>query len=204
MADPLTITRGKTLSLVVRWETEPIKRVPITGISFASGAPRITAVGHGVPDGWRCCVTMAKGPTKLNAQDNPPSDDDYHKALVISADVVEFNELSPVDDQGREWPAWVSGGFLCYNTPADLTGYIARMSIKDKVGGTVLLRLTTENGGIIIDPAAYTITLYISSADTAALTWKKGVFDLELESPAGFVPPAILYGDVVVGTEVTT
>ena len=58
MAGPkdLTLLQGKTFTLVLRWETEPIVRKAITGVSFALGAPRITAVGHGAPDGWRCTL----------------------------------------------------------------------------------------------------------------------------------------------------
>ena len=38
----LLIQKGKTFTLPVRWETEPIIRKPITGISFASGANTTT------------------------------------------------------------------------------------------------------------------------------------------------------------------
>ncbi|MBK8773003.1 MAG: hypothetical protein IPM06_21580 [Rhizobiales bacterium] len=56
------------------------------------------------------------------------------------------------------------------------------MSIKDVVGGTELLRLDTTNARIALDNAAKTIALTISAADTAAITWLEGVYDLELVS----------------------
>ena len=199
----LTIKQGKTFTLVLRWETEPVVRKPITGVSFAAGAPRITAVGHGAPDGWRCTLYGIKGPKQLNAENNPPRAEDYHAATVLDADTVEINDINPYDTQGNEWPAYVSGGFLQYNTPMDLTGYTARLAVKDKIGGTVLLSLTTENNGIVIDNAKKTITLTVEATATDDFTWTRGVYDLELISPAGVVT-ALISGKVSVTKEVTT
>ena len=199
----LTIQQGKTFTLALRWETEPIVRKAITGVSFTSGAPRITAVGHGAPDGWRCTLYGVKGPKQLNAENNPPRSDDYHAATVLDADTIELNEINPYDEQGNEWPAYVSGGFLQYNTPMDLTGYTARLAVKDKIGGTVLLSLTTENGGIAIDNVAKTITLTIAAAATEDFAWSRGVYELEMVSPTGVVT-ALLIGKVSVTKEVTT
>ena len=210
MAGPkdLTLLQGKTFTLVLRWETEPIVRKAITGVSFALGAPRITAVGHGAPDGWRCTLYGIKGPKQLNAANNPPRAEDYHTATVLDADTVELNEINPYDEQGNEWPAYVSGGFLQYNTPMDMTGYTARMDIKNKVGGTVLA--STDSGDtpldvidITIDNTAKTITLSIAATDSDDFTWKSGVYDLEMVSSTGAVT-ALLTGKVFVTKEVTT
>lgn len=199
----LTIQQGKTFALALRWETEPIIRKAITGISFASGAPRLTVVGHGLVDRWRCAPYGIKGPRQLNAESNPPRADDYHAATVADADTIEFNDITPCDEQGNEWPAYVSGGFLQYNTPMDLMGYMARLAVKDKIGGTVLLSLTTENNGIVIDNAKKTITLTVEATATDDFTWTRGVYDLELISPAGVVT-ALITGRVSVTKEVTT
>ncbi len=199
----LVVQQGKTFTLVLRWETEPIVRKAITGVSFAGGSPRITAVGHGAPDGWRCTLYGIKGPKQLNAANNPPRNDDHHAATVLDADTVELNDINPYDTQGNELPAYVSGGFLQYNTPMDLTGYTARLAVKDKIGGTVLLSLTTENNGIVIDNAKKTITLTVEATATDDFTWTRGVYDLELISPAGVVT-ALITGRVSVTKEVTT
>lgn len=182
----LLIQMGKTFTLPVRWETEPIIRKPITAISFASGAPRLTVTGHGIPDGWRVLVTRVKGPTQINAQSCPPRASDYVIATVINSNTIELNSVTPVDCQGREWPAYVSGGFVEFYTPVDLTGCTARMSIKDKIGGTELMS-SDDAIAIDIDAAAHLITIAIEAADTAAITWKKGVTDLELIAPSGAV-----------------
>lgn len=55
-------------------------------------------------------------------------------------------------------------------------------SIGDVVDLTAFMFLTTENGRIVIDTVAHTITRTITAADLAAATWKKGIFDLELVS----------------------
>lgn len=94
-------------------------------------------------------------------------------------------------------------GILEYYAPQDLTGYTARLAIKDKVGGTVLKTLTTETSGITIDNVKKTITLNISALDTAALVWKSGVYDLELVSPTGVVTK-LYTGKFIVSKEVTT
>ena len=64
--------------------------------------------------------------------------------------------------------------------PVDLSGYTARMQMRPSVSSdTVLLNLTTENGGITLGDALGTITLHFTEADTSALP-KGGVFDVEL------------------------
>ena len=210
MADTrdIPITQGKTFSLVIRWESEPVIRKAITAISLASGAPRLSVVGHGLTNGWRCAVTRAKGMPQINAQNYPLREADYHPATVIDNGTVEFNDVTPVDDNGKEWPAYVSGGFLEWYSPVDLTGQTARMKIKDKIGGTVLA--STEPGdaplnvlSIAIDNAAKTITLAIAATDTDDFAWKTGVYDLEMVSATGVVV-AIMAGKVLVSKEVTT
>ena len=210
MAGPkdLTIKQGKTFAFVLRWETEPIVRKAITGVSFALGAPRITAVGHGALDGWRCAFYGIKGPKQLNAENNPPRAEDYHAATVLDADTVELNEINPYDEQGNEWPAYVSGGFLQYNTPMDLTGYTARMKIKNKVGGTLLASSDAADApldviDIAIDNTAKTITLTVAATETDDFTWTRGVYDLEMVSGAGVVT-ALISGRVSISKEVTT
>lgn len=206
MADTqdLVIQQGKTFNLVLRWESSPIVRKAITAITAPNGAARITATAHGIPDGWRCAVTNVKGMTEINALDpNRVRDSEYTQATVIDANTVELNEVN-----AASFKPYVSGGFLQYNTPVSLTGHIGRMTIKDKVGGTVLASTEVIYAplnilNIVVDAAARTITLTISALSTAAITWKKGVFDLEMLSPSAVVT-ALITGNVSVLKEVTT
>lgn len=94
--------------------------------------------------------------------------------------------------------------------PIDLTGYIARMQARAALPdpGT-LVDLTTENGGIDIDGPNGKITLTMDADATAALDWPagrhapgNGIFQLELESPTGFVT-RLLKGTITLDPEVT-
>ncbi|MNJ76446.1 hypothetical protein D3C77_737290 [compost metagenome] len=76
------------------------------------------------------------------------------------------------------------------------------MQIRAQLGGAVLLELTTENGALAITSLG-TITRTLSAAQTAALTWTEGVYDLEVQFPDGTVQ-RYLQGTVTVSREVTT
>lgn len=193
----IAIRQGATFSMVLRWEAPPIVYKPITAIT-QSAPVRLTVPSHGVPTGWRVAVTNVKGMTEINASANSVKDADYHPATVVDSNTVEINEINAAG-----YKAYISGGQLQYNTPVDLSGYSARMSIKDKIGGTELFSLTVLNGRITLDTTLKTISLTISATDTQAVTWKKGVYDLEMVSGTGVVTP-ILTGKVVVTQEVTT
>lgn len=188
----LLIQKGKTFSLAVRWSCEPIVRKPITAISLGSGAPRLTVVGHGLPEGWEAWVTRVKGMTQINASSNPPRDSDLHPVTVIDANTIEFNGITPVDASGKEWPAYTSGGFVEFYTPVDLTGQTPRMRIKDKIGGKPLASTDAADVPlniltVTVDVTNKKIDIGISATATEALTWKKGVTDLEMVSATGEV-----------------
>lgn len=87
--------------------------------------------------------------------------------------------------------------------PVDLTGYTARMQIREEVtSADVLATLTTENGGITLGGAAGTIVLYLSPVATAAFDWESGVYDIEMIAPNTDVI-RLVEGGIVVSPEVT-
>jgi hypothetical protein len=87
--------------------------------------------------------------------------------------------------------------------PIDLTGYSARMQIRrSKASPDVLFELTTGNGRIAIDGPAGKATLTITAEESAAFTWRRGVYDLELVA-ADSVVRRLLEGAVEVNREVT-
>src|SRR5574337_809461 len=193
----LVIEQAKTFSRVLRWETAPIVYKPITAITQAAPAV-VTATAHGIPAGWRVALLSVKGMVQINSQNTPPRSADYHKATVVDPNTVSFNDINSLG-----YSAYTSGGVLAYNTPTPLTGYTAAMSIKDKIGGTELLRLDTVGGRIAIDTVNMTITLTIDATTTAGLTWTSGVYDLKLISSTG-VATELLAGNVSVDPAVTT
>jgi len=88
--------------------------------------------------------------------------------------------------------------------PIDINGYSARMQVRRTIESTsYLVYLTTENGGLTINPADADNQIVISMADevTASIS-VSGVYDLEIESPEGVVS-RILQGVFTLSPEVT-
>jgi hypothetical protein len=195
--EDLVIEQGRTFHTVVRWEVEPLVYRPITAIAQSAPA-RLTVPAHGVVDGWRVAVVDAKGMTELNARKNPPALSDFHRVNAVDSNTLDLRSVS-----SASFKPYRSGGYIAYYTPADLTSYTARMTIKNKIGGTVYTQLSTTGGTIVLDPTLRTITLSLTAETTAALTFTKGVYDLEMVSPTDVVT-AILYGSVSLTKEVTT
>jgi len=66
-------------------------------------------------------------------------------------------------------------------TPKNLTDYTARMQIRPDIDSDIIFHeLTTENGGISIDPLEGRISLFISDTDSTDFDWEDGVYGLEL------------------------
>lgn len=87
--------------------------------------------------------------------------------------------------------------------PIDITGYSARLHMRESVNAAItVLTLTTQNGGIELGGALGTINLTASATDTSAILAKKGVYDLEIEAPNGEVT-RLLEGKFSVSPEVT-
>jgi len=198
-----SIVRGSTFVLTVQWAVPPIIYKPITGITQTAPV-RITCVGHGLVDGWPVAITNVKGMTDINATANKISDRDKYPVTVIDADTFEINTI---DAAG--FKAYTSGGYVQYDTPQTLTSITPRMTIRDRVGGTVLA--STEIGDAPLnviapdaDNATKIITFTIDADDTADFAWKKGVFDVEGEALDGTVTQIWPPTPITVTDEITT
>jgi hypothetical protein len=192
----LEILQGDTFTRLVRWETPPFIYKPITGATQAAPVS-ITAIAHGVKNGWRVAVVSVKGMKALNASHGGTRDSDYHQATIPDVDHVTLNKVNSAD-----YDPYTSGGYLQYYTPVDMTSYTARMTIKDKIGGTILIALVSPTD-IVLDNTNHTITITIGAAVTAAFAWTKGTYDLELVSPTGVVTK-LFKGNVTIKKEATT
>jgi hypothetical protein len=200
----IVIDQGRTFSQLVRWETTPVIYRAIEAISQTAPV-RLTVPGHGCPDGWRAAVTGVKGMPEINAEANRLSERDYHTVTVIDADTLEFNEVD-----ASTFRPYVSGGYLQYNTPVNLTGFSGRMQIKDRIGGKVLASSEAADAPldilrVTVEAAERAIRLTIPAAETEGISWRHGVYDLEMVSPdAEAVVTRLLSGRVIVRREVTT
>jgi len=90
--------------------------------------------------------------------------------------------------------------------PVDLTGYTARLQVRESVDAVaILLELTTTlvaGSGIVLGGAAGTIQLVAPATSTDDYTWDEGVYDLELVSGTGVVT-RLLQGPAKAWHEVT-
>lgn len=89
--------------------------------------------------------------------------------------------------------------------PILLSGYTARMQVRSAVdSSTVVISLTTENGGITLGATDGSIALYIPDETMVTIPEDKYVYDLELIGPsANLYIYKVLYGNFVVRAEVT-
>ena len=176
--------KGHTYTTVLRWETQPIVRVPISSITCPLGAARIaTTTPHGMLDGWRGTVVNVQQPKEINAEDpNNIRPSEYHNATVIDTTTVEFNELNIADLK-----PYTTDGFLQYNTPVDLTGVSIRVRLYTKKGGALLASNLVADGelnviDVAIDPAKNTIKITFPVEATNLLSGKSGWYDVEAVS----------------------
>ena len=88
-------------------------------------------------------------------------------------------------------------------TAINLSGYTARMQVRETYSSTTPIVSLTNGAGITLGGSAGTIAIVISATTTAALTAPfSGVYDLELVS-AGGVVTRLLQGAATVSPEVT-
>ncbi len=185
------VYQGSTFKEVLRWASSTIVYKPITNITKDAPAV-ITAIGHGVPNGWFIKVTNVTGMKEINS--------DTNSLLVTSttADTITINALNSLG-----FAAYTSGGIVSYYEPINLTGFTARMQIRSKLEDTVVIHeLTTENAGIVIDNTEKTIKLNITPEATALFTFTNAVYSLELISSGGEVTP-FSNGSIMLIKEVT-
>lgn len=162
------IYQGSTFKEVLRWESGTKVYAPITAIT--KSAPVEITSTNVIPVGWRFKITDVLGMKEINSVDT------YHIATATTGSTITINALN-----STSYSTYTSGGLVEYNEPVDLVGFTARLHVREKLdSATTILELTTENGGIVVDNVLKTITLIITAANTAALTFSSAVYSLEL------------------------
>lgn len=110
----------------------------------------------------------------------------------------KYNFVCP---QGATFSKQLS--YLIDSVPVDLTGYTARMQVREKPSSaTKILDLTTENDSISLGDQSGTIQIDIPASVTETIVPKTYVYDLELVSSGDFVI-RLLEGQFTVTPEVT-
>lgn len=121
---------------------------------------------------------------------------------LISSTIARAATVNLVFEQGADFTHLV-GLQNDDGSIFSLTGYTARMQVRPTVASsTILFELTVGNGRISVNAVAGQISLIVSSTDTAAMTWRSGVYDLEIVSGGGVVT-RIMQGNATLSPEVT-
>lgn len=109
-------------------------------------------------------------------------------ASVVKAKAIKINLVIEAGATFDPSWTWKVGATQATAVPVDLTGATARLQVRDEHGSsTILLELTTANGGIILGDAAGTVALLVTDEASTAFTWEEGVYDLEIEFTDGKV-----------------
>lgn len=185
----LKIYQGSTFSQVLRWESSVKAYKTISAITKA--APMVvTCESHTIPPGWRVKLSGVLGMKEVNT-------DEYIIATGVSSTSLSFNDVN-----SSNYAAYTSGGVVEYNIPNDLTDFSARMQIRGKItDATPILELTSAGGGIVLDNTLKTITINITAAATELLTFKSGVYSLEVVNAGTVI--TLAFGNVTLNTEIT-
>lgn len=188
------IYQGSTFKQIVRWESETKTYAGIANISKSAPVQiTLTNPASAPPPGWRVRVTNAAGMREINMPE-----DSYQIVTMVDNDVVELNQINSIG-----YSTYTGSGVLEYNTPVSLAGYTARMQVRKKLLDTsVILSLTTENGGISLDNSEKTITILITAEQTTELDFSQAVYDLEFISSDGEVT-RFAEGNILLKPEVT-
>lgn len=183
IAKDLQLKQGHTYAVILRWEAPPIVYKAIQGITQEAPA-KVTAAGHGAPDGWRVAITNVKGMTEINAP-NPSRirDVDYQQATLVDGNTLTLNAVNAAG-----FSAYKSGGYLQYNTPVSLSGFSFAIRLRTSPGGTLLASNLLADAplnllSIAVDLGLFTITPIFSAAATTALAGTSGEYEVEAISP---------------------
>ena len=188
------IYQGSTFQETFRWESETKVYVPISAIAKAAPCVVTTTTPHNLPVGWRFRVVGAGGMKEINSV----GDDAYYlSTLTPTTTTVEINQVNSL-----AYTAYTSGGVVEFNQPVPLTGYAARMQIREAVDSpTVIHEATTQNSQIILDNTNKTIQITLLANVTQAFTFSTAVYSLELYNGFNVIP--FIYGNLTLVQEVT-
>lgn len=187
------IYQGSTFQETFRWESETKVYVPISAIAKSAPCVITTTTPHNLPVGWRFRVVGAGGMKEINS-----TGEEYHLSTFIPGpSTIEINQVNSL-----AYTAYTSGGVVEFNQPVPLTGYAARMQIREAVDSpTVIHEATTQNAQISLDNVTKAIQITLLANITQAFTFSTAVYSLELYNGNNVIP--FIYGNLTLVQEVT-
>ncbi|TAG50441.1 MAG: hypothetical protein EAZ30_00015 [Betaproteobacteria bacterium] len=108
-------------------------------------------------------------------------------------------------EQGTTWryALELKAGVKATDPALNLTGYTAQMQLRSDIDSAIpIIALTIANGRITTAPLLGRLELLLSATETAALSFDRAVYDLEITSAGGEVT-RVLQGSVALSKEVT-
>ena len=192
------VYQGSTFEEVFRWESSTKSYATINSIPNVAPCKIIVAIGDPTPPPqWRIRITGVSGMKELNLL----NEEDYYLSTSVTG--TNANEIIINSINAANYTTYISGGIVTWNTPVPLTNLTGAMQIRETIDSTVLLELTTTNGGIVINPTDYTITVKMTSAQTTAFTFSTAVYSLELTNTVSGKVSTLLTGNLSLVREVT-
>lgn len=187
----ITLTKGSTYRDVLRVASDACGFVRVASVD-TSAPLRLTVPDHGLLDEW---AVQVEGWREFDPAV-------HYKINVVDKDTIEIGCINALSFRQPVKPV-----VLRYHPPVDMSGCRARMQVRERFDSEdVLLEITTENlatgSHILIDPALCRVSRQITAADTAALAFRRAVFDCELVFPDSTVTK-IDSGRVTLNDEVT-
>jgi hypothetical protein len=187
------IYQGSTFEQAYRWESETKVYVPIASITKAAPCEITTTTAHSLPMGWRFKVVGAGGMKEINSVS-----DSTEIATYTTSTLIRVNQVNSLG-----YTTYTSGGVVEYNQPVSLTGYSARMQIRESVDSTtVIYEASSSTGQIVLNNSLGTITITIPASATTLFTFTTAVYAVELFDSNGKVIP-FLVGNLTLVPEVT-
>ncbi len=182
---PITIYQGATYRKLLRWGQPVNGYAAISAVTKAAPAVVTTVAPHGVPDGWPVWIESVAGMVQINRpQVVDKAVGPHYKAVVTGSTTLGLANINALD-----YPAYKSGGTVVFALPVDLTGLTARAQFWTSPDDAApFLTLTSASGGVLLDNVAKTITLIVTSVQSAALApLTSGSYELEMTDGSGAV-----------------
>jgi len=125
-----------------------------------------------------------------------------NQAAVAAAQAAVANKISINQVNSLGYNTYTSGGVVEFNQPVPLTGFAARMQIRESVDSTTIIHeATTQNNQIILDNTNKTIQITLLANVTQNFNFATAVYSLELYNGNNVIP--FINGNLTLVQEVT-
>ena len=181
------IEQGATFKSTVVW-TDDLKEV--SSITRASTTATVTVVNHGLSVGNYVLILGA-------------DDSDYNGVFQVASSADDDTFTYTLTGAPATPATSTTSGQIKMGKCKSLAGYSANMDIREKIeDSSALETLSTTGGEIVITTAQGKLVMTLTTAQTGALDFNRGVYDLELVSGVGVVT-RLIQGEVDFKKEVT-